>query len=418
MDEHRRRVNVLPTSAEYDHEVSLAEYLAVLWRYRLALLGVVVAAGAAALLVDWNRPRVYQANSRLMVSASKIGDAIPPVSMGNYQAIVGSQSLASETLDELGLSKPPHNISAAEVMNVHLSVRAVPDTNVIQITTWFSDPAVAAEFANRLADKAVVLARDASRDDTITARDTIKIQVDELRGRLDDIERTLETYKKQANVDALRADVGALMYERGRLPSLAVAIEAERGRVRQITEELTKHEPVRNVRGATVPRTPAAEPKAPSSGPPAIRQDLLDPYVNPVYEGLQQELAQSRAKLSALEKERAAVAQTTSGSAAASHKIQELYSSEAEIERLEMERDMARRAYIDTSTRYEQARLQVASRSANVQVIDKAAPSTSPVSPRIARDVAAAIAMSLIIASAAILLLTALRSNGFALPNR
>ncbi len=60
----------------YAEEVSLAEYVLVLWRYRLPLLVVAILAGILAFVVGWNRTPTYQASSKLLVSASKIGDGI------------------------------------------------------------------------------------------------------------------------------------------------------------------------------------------------------------------------------------------------------------------------------------------------------------------------------------------------------
>ena len=457
MDERRQRPNTPP---EYDEEVSLAEYLRVLWQYRLILAAVAILAVVATVLVDWNRTPIYQASSRLMVSASKIGDTAVPVSMGTYQAMVSSQGLVTATLDELGLSKPPHAMTAAEVIGGALTVQAIPDTTVLQVTARMPDPQLAAEFANRLAAKAVEVARNASRADTETARDTIKSQLDESRNRLDSAEKKLEEFQRSAGIDALQADVTALMDERGRLLSLQVEIESERARVRQITEELSRQEPVRSVRSALVggrsmgeparqPRepdrpsrepdrpsrepektaAPPVPPKPPETSPPSpkpatpsrdaergspaaaplsLREDAVNPYVNPVYEVLQQQLATSRSNLMALEQERAAIARATNSGGGASVKVQELYGRKAELDRLETERDLARRVYLDVSNRYEQARIQVASRSAQMHVIDTAVPSAVPISPRPFRDAVAALAGSLILTSAAILLLTAL----------
>ena len=70
--------------------------------------------------------------------------------------------------------------------------------------------------------------------------------------------------------------------------------------------------------------------------------------------------------------------------------------------------ELSRRVYVDAASRYEAARLQVASRSAQLQVIDKAVPSKTPISPRIVRDTAGAIALAVIAASAVLLLLAAI----------
>jgi uncharacterized protein involved in exopolysaccharide biosynthesis len=67
---HLKKVGVVSSSPQYDEEISLAQYMAVLWQYRLALLAIAVLAGIIALVIGFTRAPVYQASSKLMVSRS------------------------------------------------------------------------------------------------------------------------------------------------------------------------------------------------------------------------------------------------------------------------------------------------------------------------------------------------------------
>jgi uncharacterized protein involved in exopolysaccharide biosynthesis len=384
----------------YAEEVSLAEYVLVLWRYRLALLAVAILAGLFALVVDWNRTPIYQASSKLLVSQSKIADGVQTISMATYQSIVNSQTLVAETMDELGLTRPPHALSVPEVMQGNLVVQVIPDTFIIQVTARLADPKLAAGLANRLAERAVEFSRNASQEDIGSARGTIKGQLDESRSRMDAAEKKLEAYRKEAHLDALQKEVDAILDQRSRLLPLTVAIEAEKARVKQTSEELSRHKPVRNYQRSVAPSGGGTDV--------TLREGLTDPYANPVYEVLEQRLATARTNLAAFEREHAEITRATSLSAAGAKKLNELYVRKAEIDRLQGELELSRRVYVDAASRYEAARLQVASRSAQLQVIDKAVPSTTPVSPRIVRDTAGAIALAVIAASAVLLLLAAI----------
>jgi polysaccharide biosynthesis transport protein len=59
-----------------------------------------------------------------------------------------------------------------------------------------------------------------------------------------------------------------------------------------------------------------------------------------------------------------------------------------------MQEKLAEKIYVDVATRYEQARLQVAGRSAQLQVVDRALGPEAPVSPRIAVNVSAAVVLT------------------------
>jgi uncharacterized protein involved in exopolysaccharide biosynthesis len=447
MSHFSKKVGVVPSSSPpYDEEVSLAQYMAVLWQYRLALLAIAVLAGIVALVIGFTRAPVYQASSKLMVSPSKIGDQSgTAVSVGTYQAMVNSQTLVLQIMTELGLTGPPHRLSVSRFMQQQLQVDVLPDTHVIQVSVRLNDPALAAKFANRLAERAIEASRQVNQEDTITARDTIKLQVDESRARLTEAENKLETYRKDSQLDALRKDVYAMLDERARLLPLLVDIEAERARIQQTQDELLQQQPVRDVRRSVSPTTvmnpqtsdatrppppanppnppgqpgqpgqPAQQPNQTSRGEAAqtpelkLRDDVLNPFVNPVYEVLQQQLAASRTKLSGLEKQRAEIMKNTDLGQAAAIKLRELYTKEAETERLQTELALSKQVYLDVSNRYEQARIQVAGRSPQIQIIDQAVPPESPVSPRILRDTAFAAVLAAVVASGLLLLVTVVR---------
>ncbi len=237
-------------------------------------------------------------------------------------------------MDELGLTKPPHSLSVSEVMQRNVTVQVIPDTFIIQITARLTDPALAAGLANRMAERAVEASRRASQDDIVTARDTIKLQLDESRARLEEAEKKIETYRKEAHLEALQKEVDAMLEQRSRLLALTVVIEAERARVKQTTEELARQKPVRDYQRSLAP---AANSEV------TLRENLTDPYANPVYEVLEQRLTAARTSLAGLEREHAEISRATSLSAAGAKKLNELYVRKAEIERLQSELELARK---------------------------------------------------------------------------
>ena len=142
-----------------------------------------------------------------------------------------------------------------------------------------------------------------------------------------------------------------------------------------------------------------------------FRGELLDPYINLVHEMLQQQLSASRARLSGLERERVEVMRVIGANQARVAKLSERYAKQTELARLQTEAALAKKAYEDVSTRYEQARLQVAGRSPQLQVIDLAVTPEQPTGPRVLRNTALATALTLMIASAIALLFAAVSGD-------
>ena len=141
----------------------------------------------------------------------------------------------------------------------------------------------------------------------------------------------------------------------------------------------------------------------------SILDAMLDPYVNPVHEYLNQQVATGRSSVASLEKEGDVLQRTLRGKGGQFPVLAELYRRKSEVDELEMQQELAEKIYVDVATRYEAARLQVAERSAQLQVLDKALPPERPVSPRMAQNVAAALVLAPSVLVTIIVLFEALR---------
>ena len=171
----------------------------------------------------------------------------------------------------------------------------------------------------------------------------------------------------------------------------------------------------RGARGATAPpplpeivespREPEPAPRtpAPSAALP-LRTELNDPYVNPVYEVLSRDVAQSRARLAGLERRRQQLVGDLKLAAPTSAKLERLYGAETQLAHLIGEYEVARAAYINAASKYEESRLEVTLRSPRLQVLDRALTPERPVAPRVARNVAAAIVFAFAVSIAAVLI--------------
>jgi uncharacterized protein involved in exopolysaccharide biosynthesis len=204
-------------NSTYDDEVRLSQLLLVTWRYRIVLLGITLAAGAVALLVGWNRTPTYLASSTLLVTAPRVDDiATRAVGFDTCVALVTNPSHVLKTMEELGLTRPPHLLSPSQALQRNIAVQPLPESRTIVVTTRLPDPALAARFANRLAERAIELAQKVARDDIVAVRDTLQVQTEEARKRLAEADQRLEEYRKQAQLEALTAELDVLLQQRAK----------------------------------------------------------------------------------------------------------------------------------------------------------------------------------------------------------
>jgi uncharacterized protein involved in exopolysaccharide biosynthesis len=384
-------------AAPYGQEISLSELLSVLVRYWLVVLGVAVVAGIVAFVISANTTPVYEASSKLLMRPAKLpDDSRPPISAATFQTLISNQSLILEVLKELGLTEPPYRLTPAEALQRNLAIEA-RGNDVIVITARFDNAALAAQLTSRLAERSIRVAEQVLDEDL----KKVKAQVDHSLERLENAEARLLAFRKQAQLEAITAEVHVLVDERAKLLPLLVQIEAERARIRQITQELERYDVRSDRRGDEPPVTresAGAQHSQPLTGHETERAG------GTVYEALTQQLADSRTSLSELESQRAEILRVTDMSKAGAKKLNDLYTRQAQVDRLSGEVEAPRAAYLKVAEQYDQLRSQIVSNGSQLQVVDVAVPPGRPISPRPRRNAAVGLLVGAVLASAAVLL--------------
>lgn len=369
---------------------------AVRRRWLTIALGAIVG-GALAFGYASSRPVVYQGVTTLLVVPPSQPTAAS-MNPATFRALVENLTLASEVISELQLTG---KLTPHAFLETALSVEEVRGTNLVRVKVGLDDPKLAAEASRRLASKAIALHKKISQDDSASIQGQLKDHLTEAEQRRTKAENELLAYRQSAQVELLKEDTTAQLKERGDLLRLVVEIEAEKARLSAALTEIKRQPPL-----LTAGRMPGAEdalrradadakaarekidalngrkPAAARSEADAQHLDLSNPYINPVYQTLDYQIATSRTRIAALEKERDELVDVKKIGGKELSKLTELYRREIEQARLKASFDLADRAYGDLAVRYEQSRTQPLGSTGQLQVIDEALPPDSPVTRR------------------------------------
>jgi protein tyrosine kinase modulator len=390
-------------------DVDLMRYALMLWRHRLWVVVGTMVCGLATCIVSIVLPPTYEATAKLLVSPPKTGavnDNAPLISVASFRMLVENQSLGAKVVEEFGLNREPYRLTVEEFMKDRVKVEAVRDTNVVLVKVGLPNRDLAARVANRMAQGAERLAQQLNRDETVTAQEVIKAQLDQSQKRLEQAERNLESFKREAQIELLRKDVDSLLGQRGTLLGLLVEIQTEKARLSQAEALLDKRTRIETLR-RSIDTDPAAMESARMTSSQAgsvLPLQLRNEFVNPVYESLDQVIATSRTRLAGLEKQKAELIDVRKIDADKQAKLSLLYQRETELARLQTEYEVSRALYLDVSTRYEQARIQVVGRSSQLQVIDFALPPDRPASPKVLRNTVVALVAGFLLTMIGVLL--------------
>ncbi len=178
------------------------------WFWLLMLCGIL---GGAFSLVSLSRqPSTYTSVSRINIGntiqdtnqASELG-ALQPVLRNYVELVLGS--VQEKTLETLGLTAG--SIDLEEVV----STRIVPNTTLLEISVTYTDPVLAADIANTLAEELIMASPSYLTDEQKLQLETARTQVEVLTAVLSGLQAQLNDLNGKIEV-ATRAD-DAFLFE-------------------------------------------------------------------------------------------------------------------------------------------------------------------------------------------------------------
>jgi len=396
---------------DLEDEIDFTRYFRVFARHWMLLAVAALIGGASGFAFSRTKPVLYEGVTTVLVLPPSKGD-VRSASTANFRALLENLTHAQQVITELGLDKPPFSLTPQRFHDEALQVEELPGTNFVKVRVKLTDPTRAMEASRRLAQKAVSLNTEINRREGSSIRDLLKVHLDESSDQLKTAETQLLAFKRNAQIELLERDTDAMMYERGDLLRLTIDIESEKARLKAAESEISKQERVLSV-GRSVQsedalrRAGARDSENPANA--AIKDaqglDLSNPFINPVYQTLEFQIASSRGRLAALEQQRRELVEVRKLGGRELKALTDLYGLEIELARLQTNYDLTKRVYSDVRVRYEQTRSDGVASSAVLQVVDDAIPPDRPLSRQGAKSAALGFAAGFLVAAAAALAL-------------
>jgi len=370
-------------------ELSIRDLVEPLWRHKWLILFVALACGGVAVFVAKSHTPRYEAVAVVRVAESKSGDTAEPARAENFRPLLENKTLAAGLVKDFGLvTEPTYSWESAggpvppdRFLEDILDVDQVAGTNLMRVRVKRGDPDQAFKVANALVERAIELNRRINQQEVVDARDYIKSQLDEATRRVDQLRDQFVAVKQHAQVDMLKKDAEGQLDIRQKLIELLADIEGERAFLARSEADLKASQRLLTTR-RSIDRDPALMEAAKERGAgvngSVLGLGLTEEQVNEAYSALEKQVSESRAKLAGLEGQRKLLVEGKGLDRAVLPVLTKLYEGDVAVERLKAEYEMALKVYTDLSLRYEDARIRVGGRGAQIQLVDPAVrPSTN-----------------------------------------
>jgi uncharacterized protein involved in exopolysaccharide biosynthesis len=285
---------------------NVRDLVAAFWRRRWYIAAFAIAGGVAGAGIARLTPPRYEAATTIRV-AERAG---LQTAIRTFQVILESNGLSEDVVRQFKLDQAPMSLTAATFIRNHLTIEPVRDTDLLRAHVALPEPQLTADVANALATRALEMWNGMNARANLGATsqevDARQKELEAAVAAHEEAQERLLMFKSQAQLDVLRRNAADMLDARRRLNALTVTLQAEKGRLASIQNELSKQP-----KTMTVPRQVSAsealllltQRQAVTTGSNGSLANNLtrSEIVNPVYGGLQGQAATLRSTVAALE---------------------------------------------------------------------------------------------------------------------
>lgn len=249
-----------------EHQVTLQDYLRVLYRGRWIILLAFLITAAAALIFSFLARPIYEAKTTIMIEQDGgmqqslfgvSGFMERETEINNQVEILKSRSLAEEVLATLQQSDEADRFSliqslkeeatrddAVQALRDNLTIVPLRETDIIEIKYRAPSPREAAHIANAFANQYYQRDLEISRGEISEVRQFLKEQLVNIQDALERSEDRLRQFKEEEKVAALSEETEALVMQLAEFEAMyneaATSRDASQKRLDYLQGELSK----------------------------------------------------------------------------------------------------------------------------------------------------------------------------------
>jgi tyrosine-protein kinase Etk/Wzc len=427
-----------------DISQQLSEFLRILFRGRwIVVVSFLAVVGAVTYLTYRMRPQYAATTSLLIVTRDRVENAfldrgpVPASRTRNSNAmeILQSRMIAEDVIRSLEDSpyrtelelmqettpsgRPISFDSRANALRGRISVSLQKDTDVLELTATAYTPFEAAFLANAVAEQFYKYSLQSARGEITDIRQFLEQQLEVVRGQLSQSEEVERSYKESQGVSALDQETSALVGQsadfHARYNTTQTELNAQLRRQDYLRKQLAEARGslIEDISSATSPLIVSMQQEI-ADKQTRIATLLANPGpgTDETVAALERELETIKAKLIEEVRKVAGGSQSLDPMRTSQQLFDNLLNTDVEIKaltaraealrevmqnmdyelerlpqktlvlaRLTRDRELNEKLYLMLTQKYEETRIAEAGKSANVQIIDAAKPSTRPISP-------------------------------------
>lgn len=387
--------------------MNLMECVGAVRRRKVLVVAGTVGTVCVALLLAVLWPKTYRAEAVLMIEQSIIptgGKETPPdprvlQSFGStYERLVSSKQILSAATERFGLGEAPHELNWHS-LDRRVSVDTIRGSRLMSVAAELPEPDLARDVANFIAEQAVDTATELGTTGAEKSQQILREKLSAARKELQAATSSLEAFRKKAALPILRRRIDTLLSRNDRVETQIAEIEAtisqQQKALTPLQEALAEQEPTLYLRRSLARDDLYQQLLAALSNQDQRKLyglSMVSQEENPTFTHLKTNEVDVRSELAGLTAKAVSLQEELSDNAQRLQKLQEeLVSGELELERKKGEYDLKRDHYSRLSRKLDEVSVEVASRTQDLKLVDRALTPVRAAGPGPKRVVAAAL---------------------------
>ena len=347
--------------------------------------------------VSFLLPKIYQASVTFMVSEPKMAESTSTSAfqyfidypLKTYEGVIKNRSLEAKVIERLKLDLPPYEMTLDD-LNENITVESSRDSKIVSLKVEFPDSELARQIANELAVLAVDFNKTLTEKESVDSRDFIKVQLEEAKLKLEQSEKALLDFQRVAQIDSLKKELAIQLTLKGNFEidfkNTETALEQNKGKLQKIEEQFKAQDKTFKLASNLV-EDPAYQQSLATLSKADIKEllgiNMEKEVQNPVYFQLESQLVDVVSSIGGLSAKKANLEASLKENTTRLKKLQdELAQKEIELGKLIRERELPQATYKMLTVRYDEARIQVVSRTQELKIVDPATLPEKAIKPK------------------------------------
>jgi len=412
------------TQEIYEDEIDLREYINVIIKRKKLILAIFLVAVVVSAIASFFQPKVYMATVSIMITPSKLQNALQPstvlldvgkkgstgeyltsqpsLSLNTHEVLLKSSLILERVIRKLNLKDSSGGVLSNEALSKKVKVKMPKETNLIELVVSDAKPQEAMEIANTWAREYVGYSQELILGEVKGAGDFVVDQFEIARKNLFNAEEKVNDFNKRYKLDLMKAELAIKKATLGgysnELAGMELGLKTKEDSLSELKKQIATQEKFIIVSKAITDDALWQVSSKEKSSAGINKSGLRSEIINPIYQDLETRIVNIEIEINTLRPRVEYLNKSIESVKSESRELEnDIIQKEFDLTQLTREVDICKKTYNIFSDKIEEARIIKAAQLGEVKIVSPAIAPSYPAGQNKKQKVAIAGIVSLML---------------------